>query len=117
MFKPSGTIADALRMNAHVVQQCQPQVCCRRAFCIAKIAAGLESSVSTPRDQDWQVLMTVLVAVRDTAAIHNGGMVQQRAFPFLDRFQLSKKLSKVLRVKRIDTCNFFDVVRIAAMVR
>ena len=85
----------------------QEQVAHRRLAPVKHPAAGLEVISAAPGDQRGQVMMNVIIAVRQSRPVDDHRMVQQGSITFFDSLDLRQPLSELPHMITVDAGNFF----------
>ena len=75
-----------------------------------QVTATLDLTGPTARQQDRQIVMEVCVAVAHAGAIHEEGMVQQRAIAVCGRTESLQEMREHLHVIRVDLRQLFQMV-------
>jgi hypothetical protein len=117
IFNLARTVADLLRTYARHIEHAEKKVRHRRAFFVTNMTAAFDFVSGATREQCWQVMMLVTVAVADAAAVYDQGVVQKRAFAVLSRLHLLQEVTEHLNVMLVDFLKPLDLGRIIEMMR
>ena len=78
--------------------------------------AGFQRPATSPRNNNRQVMVPVLVAIGKSAAVHDHAIVQQRPVTLGDSPELAKEPGKLFDVPLVDFLELVDLGFFIAMV-
>ena len=80
------------------------------------MAAGENGAAAFARDQHGEILVVVLVAIADAAAVDDHAVVEQGPVAFANGFQLLKNVGELLGVKAIDGADLGELAGVVLMM-
>src|SRR5947209_981346 len=108
-------ISDLLRLHAHPVEQCKPQVALRRLDAgIYHVPPGLDASIAAAQKETGHIVMQVLIRVAHAAAINDHRVIEQRSVSIPHRFQRLDERRELFHVMAFDPGSLLDQLRSAA---
>jgi len=98
-------------MDAHAIEQGQVQIVHGSLSAIRDVPAARLAG-----KQDWKIIVLVLIAVAQAAAVDDLGMIEQRAVAIGNGFQLAEEIRELLHVISVYARDLFDEIRFAAVM-
>src|SRR4051812_7604831 len=95
----AGAVSDRVGMDARSIQQSHIQVGYGCLAGIGDVAPRLYGPAASSRDQDREVFVGMAVAVADTAAVDNQGVIEERSVAVRGRSELAQEAPEQIDVE------------------
>ena len=105
-FQQAVAVAEGVRLDAYQLEHRQEQVVQRGFILEANVSAISDRSRSAAGNDDRQLVVTMAIAVSQTAAKHDHRMVQQTAVAV---FRLAEPLQEVSKLRYVEVVDLLQV--------